>query len=69
MKNSTLIFIKNNKRLLFILNTLVSFFGALIYLNTQKNIFLLQIFPWISSIVVIIDLWIIFFFYRFKAIL
>lgn len=49
MKNSTLIFVKNNKRLLFILNILFSFFGALIYLNTQKNIFLLQIFPWFSS--------------------
>ena len=60
MKNSTLIFVKNNKRLLFILNTLFAFFGALIYLNTQKNIILLQLFPWISSILVIIDIWIIF---------
>lgn len=60
MKVSTLNFIKNNRRLLFILNILIAFLGTIIYLNITKNIFLILLFPWFSSFIIIVDLWIIF---------
>jgi hypothetical protein len=58
MKNSTITFTKNYKLLLFILNTLVVFLGSIIYLNVIKDTLILTLFPWISTILVVIDVWI-----------
>ena len=58
MKNSTITFTKNYKLLLFILNTLVVFLGSIIYLNVMKDALILTLFPWISTFLVAIDVWI-----------
>ena len=58
MKNSTITFTKNYKLLLFTLNTLVVFLGSIIYLNVMKDALILTLFPWISTFLVVIDVWI-----------
>ena len=58
MKNSTITFTKNYKIPLFLINTLVVFLGSIIYFNVLHDELILTLFPWISSILIIINVWI-----------
>lgn len=58
MKNSTITFTKNYKIPLFLINTLVVFLGSIIYFNVLHDKLILTLFPWISSILIIINVWI-----------
>lgn len=58
IKNSTITFTQTYKFPLFIINTLVVFLGSIIYLNVMKDTLILTLLPWISIILVAIDIWI-----------
>lgn len=63
MKVTTLNFAKRNKVPLFFINTFIMFIGVVILLKGTHHWFVLSSFPWVSGILVLLDIWISFCFF------